>query len=146
MTYPGFDATITLNDHHLESAGLTGRHAEAVVAVRQAVEAMSGAGWIDVEAQTWPPDTPVWVILYPRGPGSAPDTPEWRALRDQVKREATSALLIAGLRRVEGPKPSGTPGYTRARYFDAGSATNQPPVSDPNLPGTSAETLTVVRS
>ena len=29
-----FDATITLNDHHLAAAGLTGRHAEAVEAVR----------------------------------------------------------------------------------------------------------------
>src|SRR5271157_3565822 len=119
MTHLEFDATITLNDHHLEAAGLTGRHAKAVVAVRRAVEAMSGAGWIDVEAQTYPPDTPVWVVLYPRGPGSAPDTPEWRALRDQVEREARAALLIAGFRRVEGPKPSGALGYTRVRYFDA---------------------------
>ncbi len=47
----GFDATITLNDHHLAAAGLTGRKAEAVEAVRQAVERMEGAGWIGVDAQ-----------------------------------------------------------------------------------------------
>jgi hypothetical protein len=29
-----FDATITLNDHHLDTAGLTGRKAEPVEAVR----------------------------------------------------------------------------------------------------------------
>ena len=119
MTHLEFDATITLNDHHLEAAGLTGRHAKAVVAVRRAVEAMSGAGWIDVEAQTYPPDTPIWVILYPRGPGSAPDTPEWRALRDQVEREARAALLIAGFRRVEGPKQNWTLGCTQVGDCDA---------------------------
>jgi hypothetical protein len=42
MHAPPFDAVITLNDHHLEAAGLTGR---------QAVERLDGAGWIDLAAQ-----------------------------------------------------------------------------------------------
>lgn len=53
MADRGFDATITLNDHHLDAAGLSGRQAEAVAAVRQAVEGMEGAGWIGVEAQSY---------------------------------------------------------------------------------------------
>jgi hypothetical protein len=44
-----FDPTITLNDHHLAAAGLTGRKAEAVEAVREAVGRMDGAGWFDVD-------------------------------------------------------------------------------------------------
>jgi hypothetical protein len=50
-----FDATITFNDHHLAAAGLTCRKAEAVEAVREAVERMDGAGWIDVEPESYPP-------------------------------------------------------------------------------------------
>jgi hypothetical protein len=58
MDAPPFDAVITLNDHHLEAAGLAGRAAEAVAAVRQAVERIDGAGWIDVAAQYFPPQLP----------------------------------------------------------------------------------------
>jgi hypothetical protein len=67
MNADPFDAVITLNDHHLAAAGLTGRKAEAVAAVRQAVERMDGAGWIDVEAQYFPPHLAGWVVVYPRG-------------------------------------------------------------------------------
>jgi len=49
-----FDAMITLNGHHLAAAGLSDRRAAAVKAVRQAVDWMEGAGWIDVEAQSYP--------------------------------------------------------------------------------------------
>src|SRR5208337_476000 len=42
MAHPEFDATITLNDHHLATAGLSGPKAAA--AVRHAVEQMPGAG------------------------------------------------------------------------------------------------------
>jgi hypothetical protein len=80
--YPGmdFDATITINDHHLATAGMTNRPAEAVAAVRRAVEHMPGAGWINVEAQYFSPNLPGWVILCPAGHGAAPDTPDWRVL------------------------------------------------------------------
>jgi hypothetical protein len=46
-----FDATITLlNDRHFATTGLFVRRAACPVAVRQMVEQMAGAGWIDVEA------------------------------------------------------------------------------------------------
>jgi hypothetical protein len=38
MAHGGFDATITLNDHHLEAAGLSGCKAQALAVVREAVE------------------------------------------------------------------------------------------------------------
>jgi hypothetical protein len=60
-----FDATITFNDHHLAAAGLTCRKAEAVEAVREAVERMDGAGWIDVEPESYPPSAAGWVIVPP---------------------------------------------------------------------------------
>jgi hypothetical protein len=91
-----FDAVITLNDHHLAKAGLTERRSEAVAVVRSAVERMDGAGWIDVEAQSYPPELPGWVILYRRGRGERPDTPAWRKLRHQVEQTATDALMAAG--------------------------------------------------
>jgi hypothetical protein len=53
MIQAEFDATITLNDHHLSTSGLSGP--EAVIAVRQAIERMNGAGWIDVAAWSYPP-------------------------------------------------------------------------------------------
>jgi hypothetical protein len=90
-----FDATITLNDHHLTTSGLSAP--EAVTAVRQAVERMDGAGWIDVAAWSYPPATPGWVILYPPGRAAAPpDRPEWQELRRQVEAIATAALVGAG--------------------------------------------------
>ena len=66
MTDARFDACITLNDHHLAAAGLSGREAEAVAAVRQAVEKMAGGGGIDVEAHSYPATLPGWVILHRR--------------------------------------------------------------------------------
>ena len=89
MAHGGFDATITLDDHHLDTAGLSDREAEATAAVREAVERMEGAGWIDVEAQSYPPELPGWVIVYPRGRCFTPDTPVWRALQHQVETVAT---------------------------------------------------------
>jgi hypothetical protein len=49
------DATITVTDDHLAAAGLSAEEADAVVAVRAAIDRMDGAGWIDVEAQSYPP-------------------------------------------------------------------------------------------
>jgi hypothetical protein len=46
MTHRRFDATITLNDHHLAAASLADRPAEAVAAVRRALDRMDGAGGI----------------------------------------------------------------------------------------------------
>jgi hypothetical protein len=91
-----FDATITLNDHHHPAAGLTGRKAEAVAAVRGAVERMDGAHWIGVDAQSYPPELPGWVIVYPRGWCVTPDTPEWRDVLHRVETVVTAALVAAG--------------------------------------------------
>jgi hypothetical protein len=96
MTHGGFDATITLNDHHLAKAGLTAHADAAVAAVRRAVETMDGAGWIGVAAQSYPPELPGWVILYPRGRGGTPDTPAWHELRCKVEAVVSAALLAAG--------------------------------------------------
>jgi hypothetical protein len=89
-----FDATITLNDHHLERSGLSAP--EAVAAVRQAVERMDGAGWIDVEAHSYPASLPGWVILYSRGQSAKSDTSAWRNLQREVETIATAALVGAG--------------------------------------------------
>jgi hypothetical protein len=92
-----FDATITLNDHHLAAASLTDRPAEAVAAVRRAVERMPGAGWINVEAHYFPPHTPGWVTLYLASHGAPPDTPEWQELQRSVERVAKAALVAAAV-------------------------------------------------
>jgi hypothetical protein len=97
MAHDRFDACITLNDHHLAAAALSGRKTEAVAAVRQAVEQMAGAGWIDVEAHSYPANLPGWIILYPRGRAAAPDTPAWRELRHTVEVVATAALIGAAV-------------------------------------------------
>ncbi len=94
MAHTGFDATITLNDHHLVAAGLA--TPAAVTAVREAVERMGGAGWIDVEAQTYPPGLPGWVIVYPQGHCIVPDAPAWCQLRRAVEEVAVAALVGAG--------------------------------------------------
>jgi hypothetical protein len=85
MSQCGFDATITLNDHHLEAAGLSGCKAQAIAAVREAVGRMEGAGSIDVEAESYPPGAAGWVIVYPRGRCVTPDTTGWRELRHRVE-------------------------------------------------------------
>jgi hypothetical protein len=97
MTTTSFDATITLNDHHLAIAGRSTPKADAVAAVRMAIEQMDGAGWIDVEAQPFPPELAGWVILYRPGRSDRPDTPAWRALSQRVEEGA-----VAALRAVEG--------------------------------------------
>ena len=91
-----FDAVITIGDHHLATAGLTGRSGEAAAAVREAVQRIDGAGWIDVEAQSYPPGLTGWVIVYPPGRSSTPHTREWCELRRQVEATATAALIVAG--------------------------------------------------
>jgi len=95
-----FDATITLKDQHLAAAGLTGRKAEAVEAVREAVERMDGAHWMGVDAQSYPPVLPGWVIVYPRGWCVTPDTPEYRELREGVEfRDAGDLAARGSMRR-----------------------------------------------
>jgi hypothetical protein len=97
MTRAGFDAMITLNDRHLAAAGLTGHPAEAVAAVRRAVQRVDGAGYIDIEEQSGrPPHWPGWVAVYPLGRSITPDTPEWRELRHAVEAVALAALTSAG--------------------------------------------------
>ena len=90
-----FDATITLNDHHLAVAGLSDRRAAVVEAVRQAVDRMEGAGWIDVEALSYPLGCQGWVIVHPCGHCRTPDTLHWRELRHQVEAVAMAAVAAA---------------------------------------------------
>ena len=58
---------------------------------------MDGAGWIDVEAHSYPSTVPGWVILYRPGRGAPADTPAWRELRRTVEVVATAALIGAGV-------------------------------------------------
>jgi hypothetical protein len=88
-----FDATFTLNDHHLDAAELSDRKYKGVAAVREAVARMDGAHWIGVDAQSYPPDLPGWVIAYPRGWCVTPDTPEWCELRQRVESVVTVVLV-----------------------------------------------------
>jgi hypothetical protein len=90
-----FDATITINSHHLAAAGLSDRKYKGVAAVRGAVERMDGAHWIGVEAQSYLPELPGWVIVYPWGWCVMPDTPEW-GVRQRLEMVASSALTAAG--------------------------------------------------
>ncbi len=109
-----FDAVITLNDHHIALSGLSG--AEAIAAVRRAVEAMPGARQVRVEAESYPLHLPGWVLVYPirRGRSSYP-------LRRAVEDKATAALAgePAGVRppRV----PGSLPVSSRDRYEPAGT-------------------------
>jgi hypothetical protein len=81
MSVIAFDATITLADRHLFAAGrdrLNPRR--AVDAVRDAMQRIEGAGWIDVDATDFPATCPGWVTLYRWGCGGArSDTPQWHS-------------------------------------------------------------------
>ena len=46
---------------------------------------MDGAGRIDVEAKSYPPELPGWVILRTPGRSDAPDRPAWLELVHQVE-------------------------------------------------------------
>jgi hypothetical protein len=96
MTSDHFDAVITIGDHHLEAVGLAGHADKAVAAVREAVERIDGAGWIDVEALSFPPALPGWVIVYPRGRANTPATPDWEERLRQVEATAANALAVIG--------------------------------------------------
>jgi hypothetical protein len=61
--------------HEAPAVTVSDRKHQAVAAVREAVERMDGAGWIDVEAQSYPPGASGWVIVYPQGRCTTPDTP-----------------------------------------------------------------------
>jgi hypothetical protein len=89
-----FEATITLNDHHLDTAGLSDRKCKAVAAVREAIARMEGAGWIDVEAESFPP--------------GAPRRPAWWTRRTEGK--------VEGRGRVRGPQ--------RCRRMETAAATS----------------------
>jgi hypothetical protein len=77
-------------------AGLFGCPADAVAAVRTAIGHMDGAGWIDVEAHSYPRHLGEWVVLYRPGRDDRPETPEWRTLQQKVEQTALAALEIAG--------------------------------------------------
>jgi hypothetical protein len=57
---------------------------------------MDGAGWIDVESESYPPGAAAWVVVPPPGRGVTADTPEWRGLWHRVEKAATAALIAIG--------------------------------------------------
>jgi hypothetical protein len=57
---------------------------------------MHGAHWIGVDAQSYPPELPRWVIVYPWGRCVTPDTPEWPDVLHRVETVVTAALVAAG--------------------------------------------------
>jgi len=67
MAHGGFDTTIALSDRHLNARMLSDRKDQAVPAIRDNIERMDGAGWIDPEAQSYPPGTVGCVVVYPPG-------------------------------------------------------------------------------
>jgi hypothetical protein len=58
---------------------------------------MAGAGWIDVEAHSYPANLPDWMILYRPGRGAPPDMSAWHELRHAVETMATAALTGAAV-------------------------------------------------
>jgi hypothetical protein len=95
---PEFDATITIGAERLAANRLTDRCEEAAATVRQAVERMDGANWIDVMATaiSIPRRYPMSVV-YPCGHCLTPDTDEWRELQQRVEEVVTAALMAAGV-------------------------------------------------
>jgi len=100
-----FDASIDLGGSHMP-AGLD--RAEAVAAVRAAVQALPGAGWIDVAF--YPPGIAVqgpWVRLFRPGGGGGPAGADGDALRGVV--EGVALAAIAGLAPRAAPEAPATP-------------------------------------
>ena len=91
-----FDATIDVSAARLAEHGL--RADAAARAVRHAVRAMPGAGWIDVEAGGDLPLSLEWCVVYPGGTWMIPDTDEWRALQERVRRVCEEALAHGAAR------------------------------------------------
>ena len=90
-----FDATITLTPSSLSGTPLLTRPQEAVEAVRRAVEAMSGAAWIDVEWQNIRGEWPLvdrMVVRADDGEGHA------EALKSVVEMIAKRALEVCSNR------------------------------------------------
>jgi hypothetical protein len=73
----------------------SGRTADVIAAVQQAVDRMEGVGWFDVEARFYPAACHGGVIVYPRGHCITPDSPQWRELRHEVESVATAAMVAA---------------------------------------------------
>ncbi len=89
---PEFDASIDIGPYNLPA------HydpAVAVEAVRHAVEALPGAGWISVEHQGLAPPNAPWLAVYPRGQCAIPDTEQWRQLAGRVETVIRGALELA---------------------------------------------------
>jgi len=82
---PVFDATIDLPP------------SAPVDAVRAAVRAMEGAGWIDVAAGAEFPPSLEWCVVYPAGKSRIPDTDEWAAIQARV-RAVCEGVLARGAR------------------------------------------------
>jgi hypothetical protein len=93
MSTIAFDAVITLHKRHIVAAGLSGRDADAIDAVRTAVEAMDGAAIIDVETYPFPTRLADWVVLYPK---VDVDALSMQTLRQSVQMIALEALQAVG--------------------------------------------------
>ena len=95
---PAFDALLVLGPDLLPPGVVPGA---AVLAVRTAVQAMPGAGWVAVEAHglRLPPGTR-WVEVHAPGSSAAAEGRAWSELRTGVERAAVAAL--AGLRAEPG--------------------------------------------
>jgi hypothetical protein len=96
MSTVAFDAVITLHKRHLVAAGLSGRDADAVAAVRTAVEAIEGACAIDVETYPFPIRSVDWVVLFPKGESDRLRTLQSGALQRRVEDVALAALESVG--------------------------------------------------
>lgn len=96
---PSFDAIIDLTVHHLAAAGLPDtRSSEALAAVRSGIQAMPGAGWIDVEYLGAMPLSLVqaaedrWIRVFKAWNAVPPEGPEWTKLRQDIEARLWEAL------------------------------------------------------
>jgi len=91
-----FHVCITLGPHLLAAAGLEGRPDTAIEAVRLAVRRMDGANWVDIVAETYPPECPGWLILRRPHRSDTPDTRAWREMQQTVEAVALAAMFSVG--------------------------------------------------
>ena len=93
-----FDAVITLHKRPPRGRrSFSGREADAVAAVRAAVEAMEGACSIDVEAYSFPTQLDDLVVLYPQDQYDRLQGWELETLHRKVEEVALAALQDVGL-------------------------------------------------
>ena len=92
-----FDATITLNDHYLAPALAANRIEDVTHIVRRAVEALPGAGWIDVDVEFSSAAVAGWVSVSPPGQVLTPPSKAWRDKQRIVEAVVLRALMAVGM-------------------------------------------------